>query len=111
MFYTQLKDHALPNFVSPTSPTQIKSLGNFSCGLCAGFLASLVTHPADVLKTKMQLRPDVYTNVPQTAKAVLKSAGPRGFLIGLTPRMVRRTLMSALAWTVYEEIMRRIGLK
>lgn len=42
---------------------------------------------------------------------VYASSGPRGFLVGLAPRMLRRTLMSALAWTVYEEIMRQIGLK
>ncbi len=38
-------------------------------------------------------------------------SGPSGFLVGLAPRMLRRTLMSALAWTVYEELMRQLGLK
>lgn len=32
----------------------------FSCGVSAGILASLVTQPADVLKTKMQLYPNKF---------------------------------------------------
>lgn len=33
---------------------------NFTCGICAGLLASAVTQPADVIKTKMQLYPNKF---------------------------------------------------
>ncbi len=106
MFYTQLKHHL------PTEDTKDRSsLANFSCGLVAGFLASTVTHPADVVKTKMQLHPSLYSSVRVTVFKVMTLSGPRGFLVGLAPRMLRRTLMAALAWTVYEEIMKNMGLK
>lgn len=32
-------------------------LANFSCGVAAGVLASLLTQPADVVKTHMQVNP------------------------------------------------------
>lgn len=36
---------------------------HFTCGIVAGILASLVTQPADVIKTKMQLYPDKFESV------------------------------------------------
>lgn len=35
----------------------------FGCGIISGILASGVTQPADVIKTKMQLYPSIYPNV------------------------------------------------
>lgn len=34
----------------------------------------------------------------------LQTYGPQGFLKGLVPRTLRRTLMAAMAWTVYESV-------
>lgn len=36
---------------------------HFTCGLMAGVLASVVTQPADVIKTKMQLYPGQYRSI------------------------------------------------
>jgi len=38
-------------------------VAHFICGLVAGALASTVTQPADVLKTKMQLYPEKFNNL------------------------------------------------
>lgn len=117
MFYTQLKQKVVPMIFDLNSSTTSTSkppppLAHFGCGILAGFAASAVTHPADVIKTKMQLRPDTYSSVRKTVVLILRSPiGVRGFTVGLAPRMLRRTLMSALAWTVYEEVMRQLGLK
>lgn len=35
---------------------------------------------------------------------ILQSDGLRGFFRGLVPRLIRRTLMAAMSWTVYEEV-------
>jgi len=112
MFYTQLKNNLIPR-IDTTAGTSYSGgpASHFACGITAGFLASLVTHPADVVKTKMQIQPHVYSNLTRTTKLILLKSGPRGFLVGFAPRMLRRALMSALAWTVYEEIMKRLGLK
>jgi len=119
MFYTQLKQNIVPtcrnvlclgnNFEE--GKKVIQAATHFSCGMMAGFLASLVTHPADVVKTRMQIQPEVYRSILHASRKILADAGPRGFLIGFAPRMLRRALMSAFAWTIYEEIMRKIGLK
>jgi len=90
--------------------------GHVMAGLGAGVMASLVTHPADVIKTRMQLDSAGRFGVLNTAKSIYKHRplGTLGLVVfyrGLLPRMMRRTLMSALAWTVYERINRNMGLK
>ena len=116
MFYTQMKQHVagkvLDRCAGDANAATLAAAVHFGCGTAAGFLASAVTHPADVVKTQMQLHPARYGGSAVNASlAILKASGPRGFMIGLAPRMLRRTLMSALAWTVYEEIMRKVGIK
>jgi len=112
MFYTQLKHNVIPRVDQATGlALSGGTLTHFACGITAGFMASLATHPADVIKTKMQVQPETYSNISVTVRMILARSGPRGFLVGFAPRMLRRALMSALAWTVYEEIMRKLGLK
>ncbi|XP_049868709.1 mitochondrial glycine transporter-like isoform X3 [Pectinophora gossypiella] len=108
MFYTQTKQ-AVPKewLQSPTA----SSIVHFSCGVVAGIAASLATNPADVLKTKMQLYPDKFPNTFSAAVYIHQTYGVRGYFKGAVPRMLRRTLMAAMAWTVFEEITRSIGLK
>ncbi|XP_064352768.1 mitochondrial glycine transporter isoform X2 [Camelus dromedarius] len=84
---------------------------NFSCGVLAGILASLVTQPADVIKTHMQLSPMKFRWIGQAVALIFKEYGLRGFFQGSVPRALRRTLMAAMAWTVYEEMMAKMGLK
>ncbi|KAJ8404192.1 hypothetical protein AAFF_G00339650 [Aldrovandia affinis] len=107
MFYTQAKK-ALPHEISssPFSP-----LGSFSCGVLAGVLASLVTQPADVVKTHVQLNPHQYRRTADAVRFIYAEDGLRGFFRGAVPRSLRRTLMAALAWTVYEQLMAKMGLK
>jgi solute carrier family 25 protein 38 len=52
----------------------------------------------------MQLRPDLNGSILQAARHIWIRSG-------LTPRVLRRTMMAALAWTVYEEVMKRVGIK
>jgi solute carrier family 25 protein 38 len=119
MFYTQLKHNVVPKcrnglglpYDFEDDKGVIQAATHFTCGMMAGFMASLVTHPADVVKTRMQIQPEVYRSIIHASRKILADTGPRGFLIGFAPRMLRRALMSAFAWTIYEEIMRKIGLK
>lgn len=43
--------------------------------------------------------------------SLLQEHGMAGFFRGAVPRSLRRTLMAAMAWTVYEQLMARMGLK
>lgn len=83
---------------------------HFLCGISAGCLASIITHPADVIKTKMQLS-STKTTIWSTSVSIYQGSGMGGFMTGLAPRMLRRSLMASLAWTVYEKAMKNIGIK
>ncbi|KAG7486416.1 hypothetical protein JOB18_031172 [Solea senegalensis] len=106
MFYSQTK-RALPQDVTMLGYTP---LVNFSCGLMAGVMASLVTQPADVVKTYIQVSPSHWSTTDAIC-FIYKEHGMRGFFRGAVPRSLRRTLMAAMAWTVYEQLMAQIGLK
>lgn len=105
MFYEHLKSlvAADTRYYNPTA-------AHFMCGFASGILASLVTQPADVIKTNMQLDRE-NRGMVKTVRRIYRQQGLGGFAIGLAPRMLRRTLMAALAWTVYENMIKTIGLK
>ena len=93
------------------SPPSVAALGLPSlppssillCSLFSGAMASILTQPADVIKTHMQLKPDVNMSIKNTVMGILQSYGVRGLFAGLTPRVTRRTLMAAFTWTFYEQ--------
>ncbi|XP_068414699.1 mitochondrial glycine transporter isoform X1 [Eschrichtius robustus] len=107
MFYNQTKNIVLHDQLDAV----LVPVVNFSCGIFAGILASLVTQPADVIKTHMQLSPMKFRWIGQAVTLIFKDYGLRGFFQGGVPRALRRTLMAAMAWTVYEEMMAKMGLQ
>ncbi|XP_026204861.1 mitochondrial glycine transporter A-like [Anabas testudineus] len=105
MFYSQTKA-SLPKEISTSSSAP---LANFSCGVLAGVLASLITQPADVVKTHVQVNPQLRT--AEALRFIYTEHGLQGFFRGAVPRSLRRTMMATMAWTVYEQLMSRLGLK
>lgn len=59
----------------------------------------------------MQLYPKQFPSSFTTAVFIVKSKGASGLFSGLVPRMMRRTLVASMAWTVYEQMMQTVGLK
>lgn len=110
MFYTEFKSIAKTidnQNADARNPPKLKynsrhEVRNFVCGICAGLLACAITHPFDVLKTKIQISRSVQ---PMSAviKDVIKYEGLSGLLVGLSARMIRRSLMTALSWTLFEK--------
>lgn len=96
-----------------TSNTRLASISpeaaHMASGLGAGLLASLVTQPADVVKTQMQLGKQ--RKISSALASIYREGGVGGFAVGLAPRMLRRSVMAALAWTVYEKITTSLKLK
>jgi solute carrier family 25 protein 38 len=80
---------------------------NFSSGVAAAGLATTVTNPFDAIKTRIQLMPGSYTNILQAAKKMAAEDGLKSFFGGLGIRIARKAVSSAMAWTVYEEMLRR----
>ncbi|XP_068605697.1 mitochondrial glycine transporter A-like [Brachionichthys hirsutus] len=105
MFYSQTKA-LLPKDIGTSASAP---LANFSCGILSGISASLITQPADVVKTRVQVNPQLRT--PEAVRCIYLEHGLQGFFRGAVPRILRRTMMSALAWTVYEAMMIRMGFK
>lgn len=102
MFYEKLKVLAC----GTTSHPEVEKL---VCGLGAGVLASGVTQPADVIKTRLQLSSG--STLFGAVQSIAAAEGVQGFFRGCIPRVMRRSMMAALAWTVYEQAMRNIGIK
>lgn len=79
--------------------------------LGAGLVASLATQPADVVKTRMQLCGGECPGLAGTVRCLYREGGLKAFGVGLAPRLVRRTVMAAMAWTVYERMLSTMQLK
>lgn len=80
---------------------------HFSSAIVAATSCSVVSNPFDAIKTRIQLQPTRYRNMLQTARRMLHEEGVRSMWDGLGLRMSRKAMSSALAWTVYEELIRR----
>ncbi|KAI2463661.1 solute carrier family 25 member 38 [Annulohypoxylon bovei var. microspora] len=80
---------------------------NFSSGALAGATCSFISNPFDAIKTRIQLQPREYRNMVQACRKMITEEGIRSLYDGLTLRMARKAISSALAWMVYEELIRR----
>lgn len=104
------------------------ALQNFGCGAVAAATASAITHPFDVLRTRLQLD-GVASSAGMTSSTAAHSSvqgsdrqataqrglfrrvaqlardeGPGVLWRGLGMRLLKRSLMAALTWTSFEEI-------
>ena len=84
---------------------------NFISGILAAGLATVVTNPFDAVKTRLQLMPSKYSNMLQAGRRMIREEGFRSLFDGLGLRMSRKAMSSALAWTLYEELIRRAELQ
>ncbi|KAK4507442.1 hypothetical protein PRZ48_001177 [Zasmidium cellare] len=80
---------------------------NFVSGVVAAMAATTLTNPFDAIKTRLQIAPGRYRNMVQAAKMMLRDEGVRSMFSGLSLRIGRKAISSALTWTVYEELIRR----
>ncbi|RAH45212.1 putative mitochondrial carrier protein, partial [Aspergillus brunneoviolaceus CBS 621.78] len=90
----------------PLRSTSSSSINFVSGGLAAG-LATAITNPFDAVKTRLQLMPGRYGNMMRAARLMVREDGVRSLFGGLGLRITRKALSSALAWTVYEELILR----
>ncbi|KAL2218161.1 mitochondrial carrier protein [Thermoascus aurantiacus ATCC 26904] len=110
VFYEQSKWHLSALFdsghgilpLSASSPSV-----NFISGAFAAGLATAITNPFDAVKTRLQLMPSKYGNMLRAVRLMVREDGVRSLFGGLGLRMARKALSSALAWTVYEELILR----
>lgn len=86
-----------------------QAAGSFLAGAVAGGGATLLTHPPDVIRTRLQLDRGHQTSILSTVKHIVEVHGLKGLFVGVVPRAGRRALQQAFAWTIYEEIVQRVS--
>lgn len=112
LFYEQLKRRLASlttkhnNDGTPLASASSSSI-NFVSGASAAGLATAITNPFDAVKTRVQLLPAKYKNMIRATQLMIHEDGMRSLFGGLGLRMARKALSSALAWTVYEELIIR----
>ncbi|CAG7973345.1 unnamed protein product [Penicillium salamii] len=112
LLYEQLKRRlAQMNTKSSSDGTTVSSVSsssiNFVSGAAAAGMATAITNPFDAVKTRVQLMPAKYGNMVHATRLMLQENGLRSLFGGLGLRMGRKAISSALAWTVYEELILR----
>ncbi|CZT04939.1 probable Solute carrier family 25 member 38 homolog [Rhynchosporium agropyri] len=80
---------------------------NFGSGILAAGVATALTNPFDAIKTRIQLQPREYHNIVHAGRKMIRQDGFNSLFDGLGIRMGRKAVSSALAWTLYEELIRR----
>ena len=68
----------------------------------AGFVATIIASPADVVKTRLMSSPDSYTGVTNAFTRMLKEEGPGAFYKGVVPNFFRLSLWSCTCFIAME---------
>ncbi|KAG9038565.1 hypothetical protein FRB95_000786 [Tulasnella sp. JGI-2019a] len=105
LFYEAIKDKT-SLLLGPNVPITQAAIYTWS-GATAGAMATVATHPFDVMKTRMQVNSDIpqYRSLPRTVVAIFKQRGIMGFFDGASIRVSRKIFSSAISWTVYETLL------
>jgi solute carrier family 25 (mitochondrial folate transporter), member 32 len=88
---------------------------NFIAGITAGTIASLILHPADLVKTRLQVQDgrlnQDYSGVRHAVKEIWKAEGVRGFYKGAVPACAANAAAWGLYLYFYESAKHRIALQ
>ncbi|KAH0586977.1 Solute carrier family 25 member 38 like protein [Termitomyces sp. J132] len=101
VFYEGIKRETYSIF--PTTSSGHAAVIHSSSAASAGAIATLATHPFDVIKTKIQVRSeDRYHGFWRTVRTIWQQRGITGYFDGASLRLSRKVLSSAIGWAVYE---------
>lgn len=103
-FYDQIKQTLL---ATPYFDDTIRT--HFTCSLIAGAIATGMTQPADVLKTRiMNAKPGEFRSIWHCVMETGK-VGPLGFFKGFVPAFVRLGPQTILTWIFKEQLRMHFG--
>ncbi|OBA26861.1 mitochondrial carrier [Hanseniaspora valbyensis NRRL Y-1626] len=95
------------NFLNKhTSVEQNNFLVNSSSAVIAACTSSAITAPFDTIRVRIQLQPNLNKNLFTTFVDIAKNEGFIKLFDGLTLRLMRKSLAAAIAWGVYEELIK-----
>lgn len=76
----------------------------FAAGYIAGVFCAVVSHPADVLVSKLN------QSKGASAGQIVKQLGFMGMWNGLTPRIIMIGTLTALQWFIYDGVKVALGI-
>ena len=68
----------------------------------AGFVATIIASPADVMKTRLMSSPDKYTGIINCMTRTMKEEGPLAFYKGFVPNFTRLSVWSIITFVAME---------
>lgn len=78
-------------------------------GTVSGLIATAITHPPDVIRTQVQILSQQKRQSPwEATKELVSTRGVSALYKGLSLRLLRRPIMTAITWTCYE-LFKKIG--
>ena len=93
MFYWEIKARL---------PGKSVLLESSFAGFLAAALSCALTHPQDVIKTKMQNSPADHPTFRRACGKIVWNHGMTGFYLGFVPRTSRKVALSIINWVVLE---------
>lgn len=107
MCYSNIRP-ALDNGIRETLhlPQVAGTLSSVLAAAGAGVTATMVVHPADVMKTRLQM-PGPDRRALALISSILKVEGVPGFFVGVVPRILKRMPQQAITWTCYDLLSQR----
>ena len=102
VMYTQMR--TVMGEVAVAQGRETDAMDTFFADAVAGGVATFLTHPPDVLRTRVQL------GRPSTSFVkIVTEEGVRALWVGSFPRILRRTLQQAMTWSLYEHVAKLLG--
>lgn len=74
---------------------------DFVAGAIAGGTATMITHPLEIAKVRMQLSSDRRLGLLESILDAFRSNGFKGLSRGLFPKVIRRSLSTAISWACF----------
>ena len=91
----------------------LPALRNFAASMAASTFATLLTQPVDIVRTRLQLRPapgagwTTGSVVLGAMRELVRREGAAALFTGGVSRVAKRSLSTAITWTLFEEAMGR----
>lgn len=82
---------------------------HFTAGFMAGFVATIIASPADVVKTRLMSSPDSYHGVVNAFTRMIKEEGFLSFYKGFIPNFTRLSLWSCTTFICMEQFKILLG--
>lgn len=104
--FFMLSDDSKHSITSTETPWYI----TLTSGAVGGMLGSAATYPFDVVRTRLQLK-SKYTSVYNAFSTIIREEGFSTLFRGMVPRLLKRSLASALSWSALESVVNFIDFR